>query len=158
MKDKIIVVKSGIDKESEEFKEYYVKLKVEGFNTIFLDDILKRGEKLLLTPLVFNGDDYAEYYVDDVSFIWCEDRIIGHQIATIEKKRSVINLGHNNGNHLDPKYMANPGSIKKISRLDYYCELNEFKNEVFPYFEARINGKLESEIVIPYEKQIKIQK
>lgn len=156
MKDKIIVIRSGIDKESEEFREYYAKLKSEGFNTAFLDSILKNGEKLLLTPLVFNSDDYEEYYVDDVSFIWSEGRIVGHQIATMEKKRNAVNLGHNRGNQLDPGYVSNPGTSKRMSRLDYYCEFDDLKSHIFTYFTDRTNGKLESEIVIPYEKQIKI--
>ena len=158
MKDKFITVKSGIDVESETFKEYYLKLKIDKVNTSFLDMVLDKGQKVISSQVVFNGDDYTEYYVEDVSFIWCEDRIIGHQIATMEKKRNAINLGHNRGNHLDPRYMANPGSSKRMSRLDYYCEISNLKTEVFAYFEARTSGKLESEIVIPYEKQIKIQK
>ena len=158
MKDKFITVKSGIDVESETFKEYYLKLKIDKVNTSFLDMVLDKGQKVISSPLVFNGDDYEEYHVDDIAFIWLEDRIIGHQITTMEKKRSVINLVHNIGNHLDPEYIANPGSSRKFSRLDYYCELGDIRTEIFSYFEDRTRGKLESEIVIPYEKQIKIQK
>ncbi|MBE6138136.1 MAG: hypothetical protein E7173_00135 [Firmicutes bacterium] len=154
MKDKKITVKSGIDPTSVEFLEYYERLKTNGVNTVILDDMLQRGQKLFLTPLVFNGDDYQEYNVDDVAFIWLEDRIIGHQISSMQMSRSPFRIAE----HKESGIALKKGGSKKFTRFDYYCEVDGIRNSILKYFTDRVNGQLESEIVIPYEKQITIKK
>jgi len=152
MKDKTVIVKSGIDPTSVEFLEYYERIKKDGVNTLQLDDMLKRGQLLFLTPLVFNGDDYEEYYVDDISFIWMEERIIGHQISEMKMTKAPFRMPRPGESPLTQKH----GGIKTFTRFDYYCEVEGIRHEILQYFTDRTSGKLESEIVIPYEKQIKI--
>ena len=158
MKDKIITIKSGIDLEQPEFKEYYQKIKQLGVQTCFLDLAINQSSEVLSNPIVLNGDDFDEFDIDDISFLWLDGKIIGHQFLSISKFRSSIQLGHNKGNHLDPKYMQNPGHRRKISRIEYYCELEGVQIPISEYCKDRTSGKLESEVVIPYEKQITIQR
>lgn len=158
MKDKIVTIKSGIDPEQPEFKEYYQNLKKLGVQTYFLDGAVDKKSDLLTHPIAFNGDEYSGYDVDDVSFIWYEQRIIGHQVLNMTKTKNSISLGHNLGNHLEQNYLNNPGYRKRVSRLEYYCEFENIRLQVLQYCEDRTNGKLESEFVISYEKQITIQK
>lgn len=158
MKDKIIVIKSGINLEQPEFKEYYEKLKQIGFRTDFLDLSIKTKPELLTNPIVFDDSKYEEYKIDDVSFLWLNGKIIGHQFLRMTKIRSKIQLGHNIGNYLDKEYLKSPGYRKKVLRVEYYCELENVELPIYKYFQDRTNGKLESEVVIPYEKQITIKK
>lgn len=142
MKDKIVEVKSGINPEEERFRRYYQNLKSEGIATYYLDKALELKSKVLINPLIFNSQSFEEYSVDDISFFWSEDRIIGHQVITMTKTKD--------------NSFNKPIYRKKVSKLEYYCELESLPFNMLQYYEARTNGKLESEIIIPYEKQITI--
>lgn len=158
MKNKTIIIKSGIDPEQPEFQEYYQNLKKLEVKTYFLDCAVSKKSELLSHPIAFNGDEYSGYDIDDISFFWYEQRIIGHQVLNMTKTRNAISLGHNIGNHLDPEYLNNSGYRRRCSRLEYYCEFENIRLQVLQYCADRTSGKLESEFVIPYEKQITIQK
>ena len=137
MKDKIIVIKSGINLEQPEFKEYYEKLKQIGFRTDFLDLSIKTKPELLTNPIVFDDSKYEEYKIDDVSFLWLNGKIIGHQFLRMTKIRSKIQLGHNIGNYLDKEYLKSPGYRKKVLRIEYYCELENVELPIYKYFQDR---------------------
>lgn len=156
MTNKIITIKSGISPDSLQFQTYYQNLKNAGIKTFYLDRALEENSEVLTNPISFKDEDYNDYLVEDISFFWCEQEIIGHQIITMEKKQNKIFLGNNKTNHLDRMYIENPGHRRKVSRLEYYCEAESI--DILRYYHNRMDGKLESEVLIPYEKQIKIQK
>lgn len=158
MKDKIICIKSGIDIEDIRFKEYYKKLKDQSITTIFLDNAVENHSIVLSNPLVFNEEDYDEYTIDDISFLWDGENIIGHQVITMTKKNNSIALSHNRGYNLDTKYLEKPGCKKTVSTIEYYCEDRKIQSSFLQYYKDRTQGKLESEIKISYEKQITIKK
>ena len=157
MKDKIIVMKAGIDLNSLEFKEYYQRLKQLGVRTFYLDNAMTRSQEVLTTPIIFNDDEYNEYKIDDIAFLWIDEKIIGHQVLEMTKMVGKVHLGHNFGDHLDKEYIKKPGYRRKVSSLEYYCDI-KIDVPVYQYYKARTSGKLESEFAIPYEKQNKIKK
>ena len=158
MKDKIICIKSGIDIEDIRFKDYYKKLKDQGISTMFLDSAVENNSIVLFNPLTFYEEDYDEYTIDDISFLWSGENIIGHQVITMTKKKNNISLSHNRGYTLDKKYLENPGCKKIVSTIEYYCEDKEIQSSFLQYYNDRTQGKLESEITVSYEKQITIKK
>lgn len=158
MNNKIIKIKAGVDINSQTFKTYCQKLKENKINSSYLDDATKDASIALTNPIVFKDEDYSEYSIDDISFVWVGDEIIGHQVITMRKKKSTVFLGHNSGNKLDPNYLKNPSYRRRITRLEYYSEA-ELDYSVFQkYYEERKNGKLESEIDLEYEKSFTIKK
>lgn len=158
MNNKIIKIKAGVDINSPTLKTYCQKLKENKIHSSYLDDAVKDASIALTNPIVFKDEDYNEYSVDDISFVWVEDEIIGHQVITMEKKKSTVFLGHNSGNKLDPNYLNNPSYRRRTTRLEYYSEV-ELDYSIFQkYYEERKNGKLESEIDLEYEKSFTVKK
>lgn len=158
MNDRIIKIKSGVDYSIPQFQEYYQKLKEQKVDTYYLDYALKTNSIVLTDPLIFNDEDYTQYSIDDISFTWENDTIIGHQVINFSKEKATIFLGHNSGNHLDHSYINNLGHRRRFSCLEYYCVDNIDRHILIKYMDSRISGQLESEIHIAYEKTFEIKK
>lgn len=158
MTDKTIIIKSGIDIESEEFKQYYQKLKEEGKTCGYLENALNDKSPVLIKPFAFKDSEYAEYSIDDISFFWLDSEIIGHQVITMQKVKGVIYLKDSRKKDHIQQQVRNPKYRKKISRLEFVGDKELADSAFYQYYHDRIDGKLESEMVIQYEKQNTIKK
>lgn len=158
MIDKTIIIKSGVDIESEAFKIYYQKLTEEGKVFDYLENAIKDKSEVLLKPFPFKDLEYGEYSIDDISFFWMDDEIIGHQVINMKKVKGTIYLGNSRKKDHIKNQLENPKYRKKITRLEFVGD-KELKDTVlYQYYHERISGKLESELVIQYEKQNKVKK
>lgn len=154
-----ITIKSGIDINSEEFKKYYEILKQKKINCYYLDLAVSNNSPVLNNPLVFEESEYTEYKVDDISFIISGGEIIGHQVYSLEKSKSVISLGMNIGNHLDMDRVKNMSGRISFGLKEIYCKYNIDINElVINYLSDRIHNKLEYIGTISNESKIHIKK
>ena len=150
-KNKIITVRSGVDPAIPEFKNYYQRIKTQCIKTVLLDIAVNSNSEVLVNPLVFNADNYLSYNIDDISFFWYEGKIIGHQVINITKTKLGVYKGPTPSGQ--NQFCFKTGYCS----LEYYCE-QDIEIDNYKYYQARINGKLESKIKIAYEKQKTIQK
>lgn len=154
-----ITIKSGIDIDSNEFKNYLELLKKEGIKSYFLDLALSNNSEILTNPFVFDEKEYQEYKIDDISFIISDDNIIGHMVYTLEKVRPVIPLSLGTRYHLDLERVKQiPGRIS-FNKLEYFCKYNININDIIiKYLSARVRSNLEYKGNISIENKINIKK
>lgn len=158
MIDKIVKIKSGVDINSPQFKKYYMMLKQKNKNSNFLDFALEQNSKVLSDPICFEESEYIDFNVDDLSFIWYENEIIGHTLTNIKKTRFSIPTSSGTKNHLDEKIKEKDG-IKSYSKIEQVV-LDDFCSGIVmdSYLYNRIHGKMEGIGSLKYEKTIKKQK
>ncbi len=154
MKDKIINIKSGVDINSDEFKNYYAYLKDTGYKTIFLDMAVSDDSKVLSSPVEFNEKDYREINVDDIAFIWLDNKIVGHVMTNIKKNRFVVPLSSGIGNHLDKSLLEKDGGMSFIKMEQVLIESIDINNLLYLYMMDRTHGKMEKAGIIKYEKTL----
>lgn len=152
MKDKVINIKSGIDISSLEFKNYYEHLKASDFKTIFLDMAVNDNSKVLSSPMAFNEKDYRQINVDDMAFIWMDNKIIGHVMINIKKDRFVVPLSAGTGNHLDKSLLEKDGGMTFIKVEQVLTENLDINDLLYLYMMDRIHGKMEKTGIVEYEK------
>lgn len=159
MNDNIITIKSGVDIDSKEFKDYYNRLKEQGKKFLFLDDMVERKANLLTNPVFIDRNEMYEYKADDMAFIWQDGKIIGHRMSLLEKKRPIVNLSMGTNNHL------NMNEVKRVSfhfcylRMEFYCEYNYNLDDILrSYLEKRTYGFLEYTGELLNEQKINIKK
>lgn len=159
MNDNTITIKSGVDIDSKEFKEYYNLVQEQGKNILFLNDLVERNSSLLTSPTIINRDKMYSYKEDDMAFIWQNGKIIGHRMTMLEKKRPVINLGMKIGNHLDMDEVRDVNSIFRYIRVEFYCKHNYNLDELLRlYLEKRTYGFLEYTGELINEPKINVKK
>lgn len=154
MINKIIKIKSGIDINGDQFKNYYNYLKENKIKSLFLDMAIEINSEVLSNPICFEEKDYSEFKVDDISFVWLDDKIIGHNLTTIKKDRFSIPTSSGNFNHLDKDIFNVDGKLsysKLEQNLLYDVDIEESMNR---YLHSRIHGKMEEIGAIEYEKTI----
>lgn len=155
MINKIIKIKSGVDINCEPFKNYYKLLKENGYRTMFLDMAVEINSEVLSNSICFEEKDYREFKVDDISFVWVDDKIIGHTLTTIKKDRFAIPTSSGDFNHLNQDIFDVDGKLS-YSKLEqdllYDVDIDESMNK---YLHSRIHGKTEELGTIEYEKNIK---
>lgn len=152
MKDRIVNIKSGVDINSDEFKTYYDYLKSINSKTVFLDMAVKENSQVLSSPIVFNEKDYCQVNVDDISFIWMDDRIIGHTMINVKKLRFVVPLSAGSVNHIDENLLEKQGSMSFSKIEQVLIEDIDVSQLLYLYITDRIHGKLEKTGTIAYEK------
>lgn len=154
-----ITIKSGIDINSDEFKNYLELLKKEKINSCFLDLALSNNTEVLTKPFVFDEKEYKEYKIDDISFIIYDDNIIGHMVYTLQKERPVIPLSLGTRYHLDLERAKQiPGRLS-FNKLDYFCKYNiNINDNIINYLSTRIHSNLEYKGNISIENKIHIKK
>lgn len=152
MKDKVINIKSGVDIGSESFKRYYVHLKDNDFKTIFLDMAVNDNSKILSSPVMFDEKDYRQINVDDMAFIWMDNKIIGHVMINIKKDRFVVPLSAGSGNHLDKSLLEKDGGMTFIKVEQVLTENFDIGDLLYLYMTDRIHGKMEKTGIVEYEK------
>ena len=152
MKDRIVNIKSGVDINSDEFKTYYDYLKSINSKTVFLDMAVKDNSQVLSSPIVFNEKDYCQVNVDDISFIWMDDRIICHTMINVKKLRFVVPLSAGSVNHIDENLLKKQGSMSFSKIEQVLIEDIDVSQLLYLYITDRINGKLEKTGIIAYEK------
>lgn len=156
MINNLILIRSGVDTNSREFKEYYKFLKDNHKKFYYLDFAVENNSPVLSNPPIIIDEEYRDYKVDDISFIWKKNEIIGHQVTTFEKLRPVIPLGMSTGNHLDMDRVRSLRGRHVISQKESFCKNNcDLHNSLLRYYESRKNGKLESMGMIKDEEVIK---
>lgn len=154
MINKIIKIKSGVDINSDQFKNYYNNIKGNKLKSLFLDIAVEGDLDVLSNPICFEEKDYSEFKVDDISFIWVDDKIIGHTLTTIKKDRFSIPTSSGRFNHLDKDIFNIDGKLsysKLEQNLLYGVDIEESMNR---YLHSRVHGKMEEIGVINYEKTI----
>lgn len=154
MINKIIKIKSGIDINSDQFKNYYNYLKENKIKSLFLDMAIEINSEVLSNPFCFEEKDYSEFKVDDISFVWLDDKIIGHTLTTIKKDRFSIPTSSGRFNHLDKDIFNIDGKLsysKLEQNLLYGVDIEESMNR---YLNSRVHGKMEEIGAIEYEKTI----
>lgn len=158
MENKIIKIKSGVDIESKEFQDYYKLVNECERKNIFLDMAVEQRSQVLINPVVFNENDYQEINIDDISFIWIDNRIIGHTMYNVKKERFSMPLSQNAGNHLDKRLLDINGSLSFSKIEQCLLENIDIKDLLYQYIKGRINGQMEKVGIIEYEKSFKKQK
>lgn len=154
-----ITIKSGIDINSQEFIEYYNKIKEIGVHSILLDYAVSCDSQVLKNPLIFDENDYEEYKVDDIAFIRNNGNIIGHMIYVLEKTKPTIPLSLGRGNYLDMERVKQLRSNFRFGRSEYYCEKEiDINNLVIGYLSNRIHGQLDYKGSVPFEPKIHVKK
>lgn len=155
MKDKVINIKSGVDISSNEFKNYYAHLKDIDSKTIFLDMAVSGNSKVLSSPVAFEEKDYRQINVDDMVFIWLDNKIIGHVMINIKKDRFVVPLSAGIGNHLDKSLLEKEGGMSFIKMEQVLTENIDINDLLYLYIKDRIHGKMEKTGIVEYEKTFK---
>lgn len=155
---KEVSIKSGVDINSKEFKEYYEHVKNLTFKNKFLNIAVKENSKVLTSPIVFNGKDYKEINIDDMSFVWFEDRIIGHTLYNIKKIKFSIPITRNSKNYLDERLFDIDGRFCFSKIEQFLVEDIELDDLLYSYLKDRINGKTEKTGIVEYEKDFTKQK
>ena len=154
-----ITIKSGIDINSQEFIEYYNKIKEIGVHSLLLDYAVSCNSETLKNPLIFDESDYEEYKVDDIAFIRSDGNIIGHMVYMLEKSKPTISLGLSRGNHLDMERVKQLRSNFRFCRAEYYCDKEININDlIVQYLSNRIHQKLEYKGSVPFEPKIHVKK
>ncbi len=154
-----ITIKSGIDINSNEFKDYLEILKSEGIKCYFLDLALSNNSPVLTNPFVFEEKEYKDYRIDDISFIIDKGDIIGHMVYTLEKVRPTIPLSLGSRNHLDLERVKQISGRISFNKIEYFCKYNiNIKDIIVNYLSARIHGNLEYTGIIAIENKIHIKK
>lgn len=158
MKNKIVKIKTGVDIESAEFKEYYKSINTLTHNNIFLNMAVKENSKVLSNPLLFYEKDYQEINIDDISFIWVDNSIVGHTMYNVKKKRFSIPLSQKTGDYLDKRLFDINGTITFSKIEQCLLENIDVKDLYYKYIKDRINGQTEKIGTIEYEKNFTKQK
>lgn len=154
-----ITIKSGIDINSEEFINYYNKLKSLGIRSPMLDFAVSCDSEVLKKPLVFDEKDYDDYKIDDISFIRSDGNIIGHMVYTLEKTKPTISLSLGLGNHLDMERVKQLRSNFRFYRTEYFCDKEIKINDlIVKYLSNRTHRGLEYKGSVPFEHKIHIKK
>lgn len=152
MKEKVINIKSGVDIDSIEFKNYYAHIKDIGSKTIFLDMAVSDNSKVLSSPVAFDEKDYRQINVDDMAFIWEDNKIIGHVMINIKKDRFVVPLSAGTTNHLDKSLLEKDGGMTFIKLEQILTENIDINNLLYLYMMDRVHGKMEKTGTVEYEK------
>lgn len=155
---KKVTIKSGVDINSKEFKEYYERVKNLTFKNTFLNIAVKENSKVLISPIAFNGKDYKEINIDDMSFVWLEDKIIGHTLYNIKKIKFSIPITRNSKNYLDERLFDIDGRFCFSKMEQFMIEDIELDDLLYSYLKDRINGKMEKAGIVEYEKDFTKQK
>lgn len=154
-----LTIRSGININSDEYKEYLEFLKEEKINASYLDWATSINSPVLTEPLVFDESSYDEYKIDDISFIIENGNVIGHMVYSLEKKKTTIHLSMGSSNHLDMERIKQMSSRITFNRTEYFCKYNiDINNIIFEYLSSRIHGKLEYKGTISLENKIRIKK
>lgn len=158
MINKIIKIKSGIDINSQAFKDYCNLLKEKNARISFLELAINGNSKVLVNPINFEEKEYKEFTVDDISFAWSDDKIIGHTLTNIKKRRFAIPTSSGSRFHLDD-YIKNQDGTISFSKIEQFVLNNLNIDEAMNiYLHNRIHGKLESIGSVEYEETNKKQK
>lgn len=152
MKNKIIIIKSGINIDSNEFKNYYDYIKSKNSKASFLDTAVEDDSKILSSPVTFEEKDYCEINVDDISFIWMDNKIIGHTMINIKKNKFVVPLSSGTKNHVDKNLLEKQGPISFNKVEQVLIEDIDVDSVLYSYMMDRIHGKMEKTGIVEYEK------
>lgn len=154
-----IIIKSGIDINSVEFKKYYMELKERKVWCYYLDLAVSNNSPLLINPIAFEEKEYGDYKIDDISFVISGDEIIGHQVYLLEKIKPVIPLGIETGNHLDMDRVKNLPARLVFGQKESFCKYNiDINNQLIEYLSNRVHGKLEYKGIVNIENKVNIKK
>lgn len=153
-----VKIKSGVDIECEAFKAYYEIVKKNIHRNIFLEMAVKQHSQVLSNPIIFCEKDYQEINIDDISFVWINNTIIGHTMYNVKKKRFSIPISQNSENYLDKSLLDINGGITFSKVEQNLLENIDINDLLYQYIISRINGKIEKTGNIEYEKGFTKQK
>lgn len=154
-----ITIKSGIDINSEEFIEYYNKLKELRVHCPLLNYAVSCDSEVLKNPLVFDESEYDEYKIDDIAFIRNDGNIIGHMVYMLEKTKPTVSLSLGSGNHLDMERVKQLRSNFRFCKSEYYCDKEiDINDLIVKYLSNRTHQKLDYKGSVPFEPKIHIKK
>ncbi len=155
MKDKIVDIKSGIDINSNEFKTYYAYLKSINYKATFLDMAVNSNSKVLSSPVAFDEKNYEQINLDDMSFVWMDNKVIGHTMINIKKNRFVVPLSSGSKNHVDKSLLEKQGGVSFSKIEQVLIEDINIDDLLYLYMIDRTHGKMEKTGTVEYEKDLK---